>query len=114
MLWDEANDEFVFDKQLRSSNVTDATTDSDGAIQTEGGISLKKDIFVEKGLKVYEQKNAIKNDCTIGTYYITPQKFKEMKRVELVPNDIIISCSGTMGRIAIVPSGIEKGIIRRP
>lgn len=77
------------------------------------GGSLKKDIFVEKGIKVYEQKHAIRNDFTIGTYYITPQKFEEMRRFELLAGDLIISCSGTMGRIAIVPYDIERGIINQ-
>ena len=36
-----------------------------------------------------------------------------MKRFELKPGDLIMSCSGTMGKIAIVPLNIEKGIINQ-
>ena len=37
-----------------------------------------------------------------------------MKRFELFPGDIIMSCSGvTLGRVAIVPDGIKRGIINQ-
>ena len=36
-----------------------------------------------------------------------------MRRFELLPNDLIMSCSGTMGRVAIVPKSIKKGIINQ-
>jgi len=77
------------------------------------GGSLKKEIFVDKGYKIYEQKHAINNDFFIGNYYITPEKFEEMKGFELLPNDIIMSCSGTIGRFAVFPETAEKGIINQ-
>lgn len=78
------------------------------------GGSLKKEIFVESGYKVYEQSHAIRNNFTIGRYYITPAKFKEMKRFALVPGDLIMSCSGaTLGKIAVCPEGSEEGIINQ-
>jgi type I restriction enzyme M protein len=77
------------------------------------GGALKKEIFVEKGYKVYEQKHAIQNNFTIGEYYITSDKFQEMKRFEVKSGDLIVSCSGTMGKIAIVPQDIERGIINQ-
>lgn len=77
------------------------------------GGSLKKDIFVKDGYKVYEQKHAIKNNFEIGGYYITEDKYNEMIDFALKPNDLIISCSGTMGRIAIVPEKIKVGIINQ-
>lgn len=78
--------------------------------------SLKKDCFVERKIntiKVYEQKNAIQKDNTIGTYYITKEKYNEMKRFECVPGDIIMSCSGTMGKLYLLPEDSEKGIINQ-
>lgn len=36
-----------------------------------------------------------------------------MKRFELNEGDIIMSCSGTMGKIALVPKGIKAGIINQ-
>jgi type I restriction enzyme S subunit len=36
-----------------------------------------------------------------------------MKRFEVKPYDLIMSCSGTMGKVAIVPKGVKKGIINQ-
>jgi type I restriction-modification system DNA methylase subunit len=77
------------------------------------GGSLKKEIFVEKGYKIYEQSHAIQNDFSIGRYFISKEKFEEMKRFEVMPNDILMSCSGTFGKVALVPENIEKGIINQ-
>ncbi len=77
------------------------------------GGDLKKEIFVTSGYKVYEQKNAIQNDINLGRYYITEEKFKEMSAFEVKPNDILMSCSGTIGKFIIVPANAEKGIINQ-
>lgn len=77
------------------------------------GGSLKKEIFVNQGYLVYEQYHAINNDFNFGRYFITEEKFQEMKGFEVSPNDLLISCSGTMGKIAIVPPNAVKGIINQ-
>ncbi|CAG0950947.1 putative type I restriction enzymeP M protein [Methanosarcinales archaeon] len=77
------------------------------------GGSLKKEIFVKEGYKVYEQKHAINNNFEIGDYYIDEAKYNEMIGFEIKPKDIIISCSGTMGKVAIVPENAKKGIINQ-
>jgi len=77
------------------------------------GGSLKKEIFQSQGFAVYEQQHAIGDSFTDIRYFISEEKFNEMKRFELRPGDLIMSCSGTMGKIAIVPNGIRKGIINQ-
>lgn len=77
------------------------------------GGSIKKEIFVEDGFAVYEQSHAIANDFSKVRYFISEEYFNEMKIFELKPNDLIMSCSGTMGKIAIVPAGIKPGIINQ-
>jgi type I restriction enzyme M protein len=77
------------------------------------GGSLKKEIFVQTGYKVYEQKHAIQKDISIGTYFISKQKFDEMQEFAVAPGDIIISCSGTMGRVYILPLDAPKGVINQ-
>lgn len=77
------------------------------------GGSLKKSIFVEKGYAVYEQQHAIYNQFSEIRYFIDESKFEEMKRFELKSGDLIMSCSGTMGKIAIVPKNIEPGVINQ-
>ncbi|WP_052374206.1 restriction endonuclease subunit S [Methanobacterium sp. SMA-27] len=87
----------------------------DLAIFTRGpfGGSLKKSIFVDSGYKVYEQKNAIQNSLELGNYYITEEKYKEMIRFSVGKGDLLISCSGTIGKIIIIPDKYPKGIINQ-
>jgi len=77
------------------------------------GGSIKKDIFVKEGYKVYEQKNVIQKNFQIGTYYIDEGKFKELQEFEVKSGDILITAAGTLGKLAIVPAGIEKGVINQ-
>jgi type I restriction enzyme S subunit len=77
------------------------------------GSALKKAYFTPSGIKVYEQQHAIGDDFARGEYYISEQKFKELSAFEVKPNDLIISCSGTVGRVAIAPNWMEKGIINQ-
>lgn len=77
------------------------------------GSAIKKEYFVPSGYKVYEQKNAIYNDFNIGNYFINESKFQELKDFAVKPGDIIISCSGTIGKLAIIPQNAPKGIINQ-
>ena len=80
------------------------------------GSSLTKDMFVPKSetsVKVYEQKNAIYKDCSLGNYYITANKYETMKSFEVFPKDIIVSCAGTIGETYVLPSNAPKGIINQ-
>jgi type I restriction enzyme, S subunit len=77
------------------------------------GGSLKKSVFVEDGFAVYEQQHAIYDQFDDIRYFIDDTKSREMRRFEVRPNDLIMSCSGTMGRVAIVPENIQQGIINQ-
>ena len=81
------------------------------------GSALTKNIFVPKSentIKVYEQKNAIQKDSTLGNYYITKEYFdNKMTGFEVIPGDIIVSCAGTIGESYVMPDIIEKGIINQ-
>lgn len=77
------------------------------------GGSLKKQDFVEKGYLVYEQKHAIHEDFEYEKYYITKKKYEDMIAFKVIPGDLIVSCSGTLGRIAEVPNNAPEGIINQ-
>ena len=77
------------------------------------GGSLKKDIFVRKGYAVYEQSHAISRDFSKFRYFIDAAKFREMESFSVRANDILMSCSGTMGRTAVVPEDAPDGIINQ-
>ena len=77
------------------------------------GGSLKKEIFVDEGYLVYEQYHAINDDYTKNRYFITPEKFEEMRGFAVKAGDLIVSCSGTMGKISIIPENFREGIINQ-
>ena len=68
----------------------------------------------ENTVKVYEQKNAIQKDASLGEYYITKEYFdSKMKGFVVESGDIIVSCAGTIGETYIMPDNIEFGIINQ-
>jgi type I restriction enzyme S subunit len=84
-----------------------------GLVRGPFGGSLKKEVFVSKGNKVYEQKNAIYKSIKIGDYYITDEKYNELSRFAVKEDDFIVSCSGTIGKIYKIPKQHKRGIINQ-
>ena len=81
-----------------------------GYIRGPFGSALKRGDMKDKGIPVYEQQHAIYNS-RIFRFYIDSDKFEEMKRFEVQNNDLIISCSGTVGKVSIIRENDPKGII---
>ena len=80
------------------------------------GSSLTKSMFVPKtdeAVKVYEQKNAIQKDYTLGEYYISKEKYETMIGFTVHPGDIIVSCAGTIGETYFLPPEAPIGIINQ-
>ena len=80
------------------------------------GSSITKAMFVPDtpdAVKIYEQKNAINKDATLGSYFISAEKYETLKGFEVFPNDIIVSCAGTIGETYVLPTGMRKGIINQ-
>lgn len=75
------------------------------------GSSLTKAMYTQEGIRVYGQQQVIASDFAIGDYYISTRKFEEMSRYEVFADDILITVMGTIGRVAVVPKDIERGII---
>lgn len=77
------------------------------------GSSLKKDFFVPKGIRVFEQYNPINNDPYWARYYISDEKYEELKAFTAAAGDLLVSCSGTLGKIIELPNDVEIGIINQ-
>ncbi|MBS1013860.1 restriction endonuclease subunit S [Levilactobacillus brevis] len=87
--------------------------ENDGIRRGPFGSALKKECFVSQSdYVVYEQQNAIYNKYETR-YNITKDKFEELKKFELKPEDFIMSGAGTIGRISRVPHGIDKGVFNQ-
>lgn len=77
------------------------------------GGSLKKEIFVKSGYAVFEQQHAIYGDFSSFRYFVIAEKFEEMSRFRVSAGDLIMSCSGTIGKVSIVPPAAPQGIINQ-
>ena len=78
------------------------------------GSSLKNECFVDKDdafCMVYEQKHAIQKTMDLDTRYVSEQKYNELKRFNIQPGDIIVSCRGTIGETYVIPEGAPLGIM---
>ncbi len=76
------------------------------------GGSLKKNCFKLSGYAVYEQQHAIYGKLNFR-YFIDSDKYIEMNRFAVLPGEIIMSCSGTLGKMYIIPQDAPKGIINQ-
>jgi type I restriction enzyme S subunit len=94
------------------STISDCV-ESNGLIRGPFGGALKKEYFVPSGFKVYEQKNAIYKSIELGQYFIDKEKFVELSRFQIKANDFIVSCSGTIGRIYLIPKQHKEGVINQ-
>lgn len=77
------------------------------------GGDLKKAYFVPKGHAVYEQQHAIGNNFSNIRYFIDDERYKLLHACNVGPGDYIVSCSGTMGKIARLPKNSPKGVINQ-
>ncbi|MFV5703074.1 restriction endonuclease subunit S [Flavobacterium sp. XS2P12] len=75
------------------------------------GSSLKKEVYVESGYKIYGQEQVIKDDLSFGNYYIDYNLYKKLESCKIKEGDILISLVGTYGKISLVPKNFEEGII---
>ena len=76
------------------------------------GDTLKKEIFQTKGYAVYEQQHAIYRNLDFR-YYIDENKYNELKRFSVQTGDMIVSCSGTIGKTFVIPENAPKGVINQ-
>lgn len=81
-----------------------------GYIRGPFGSSLKRNELKSTGIPVYEQQHAIYATREFR-YYIDEEKYGQMKRFTVKPKDLIISCSGTIGKVDLISEKDPIGII---
>lgn len=81
-----------------------------GYIRGPFGSALRRPDMKTSGIPVYEQQQAINNTRDFR-FFIDENKFSEMKRFQVQTDDLLISCSGTVGKVTIIKEDDPKGII---
>ena len=75
------------------------------------GSALKKEYYVESGYKIYGQEQVISGDPNYGDYFISEEKYRELESCAVQAGDVLISLVGTYGKLLIMPSQFQPGII---
>ena len=75
------------------------------------GSQLKGTDFIESGYPVYNQRTVLDNNFYNSTIFISEEKFNQLKNFSISVGDILITTRGSIGKIAVVPSDAEIGVI---
>lgn len=75
------------------------------------GSSLKKQDYATRGYRVYGQEQVIAGRFDVGDYYVDERKYQQLKSCAVAEGDLLLSLVGSFGKVLVVPSGIEPGII---
>jgi len=89
-----------------------ATKDKNSIVDGPFGSQMKVSDFQREGVPVIEMEDL--NDSVINPSIerkISEEKFIQLKRSSVYPNDIIISKTGSLGYLGIIPNSINKAII---
>lgn len=81
-----------------------------GYIRGPFGSALKRGELQKSGIPVYEQQHAIYGTRTFR-FYVGQGKYQELNRFTTEENDLIISCSGTIGKVSVIQPNDPTGII---
>lgn len=86
---------------------------SDGAAVRVGpfGSALPSNKFTDEGIWVYTQRTVLDNNFTTNDTFINESLADELSSFAVKGNDILITTRGSVGKIAIVPTGSPKGIL---
>lgn len=81
-----------------------------GYIRGPFGSSLLRSELKPEGVPVYEQQHVIDSHRNFR-YFIDNAKLLELSRFTVKENDLLISCSGTLGKVSIITKDDPIGII---
>lgn len=83
----------------------------DGIKMGPFGSTLTGKVSPDNKVKVYGQWNVIGKDFNAGKNFVSEETYQELESYWIHPNDILISMMGTVGKCAIIPQGVAKGIM---
>ncbi len=111
-LYDEMFNEIATDTS-KQTTVGDVLLPPNGLLTGPFGTQLKVSEFVKSGNPIYGIENVLPNQFSAKVdKFITDEKFEQLNRYRVYPNDVLLTRMGTIGRACVVPLDIPpKAII---
>ena len=75
------------------------------------GSSLTQLRGEDTGYKLYGQEHTISGDFRRGSRWITQDQFRQLRHYELLPDDVVLTRKGSLGKCRLVPRGLQRGIM---
>lgn len=75
------------------------------------GSALTNNVKGEGPFKIYGQWNIVNKDFSAGKNYVSKETFDALESYMVYTGDVLISMMGTIGKCAIIPRGIQPGIM---
>lgn len=87
-----------------TETIDDLCSRGAGLVDGPFGSSLKPEHYVASGVKVVRNWNIYDDRFDSGEFkYVTPAKFEEIRRSEVLPGDVLITTKGTVGDVCVAP-----------
>lgn len=75
------------------------------------GSAIKGKTLDNGPYKIYNQAHLIQNDFSLSRHFVSEETYKELFSYRVLPDDILFSMMGTIGKCRIVPQGLQEGIM---
>ena len=75
------------------------------------GSALAGSDFVEEGKWVYNQRVVLDDNFISNDTFVSASKYAELVGFEVIPDDVLITTRGSIGKVAIVPQDAPRGIL---
>ena len=75
------------------------------------GSALKDCVMANGEYKVYNQAHIISNDFSLSRHFISEESYNRLYSYRVLPDDILFSMMGTIGKCQIMPRGYPEGIM---
>jgi type I restriction enzyme S subunit len=72
---------------------------------------LEQLIMNDNAIKVYNQKTVLSRDLQSGDFFISEEKYVDMKSFTVFPGDLLLTTRGTIGRCVLTPKNAAIGIL---
>ena len=89
----------IFPDNWNTVQIRRKLCDVDGIRIGPFGSALTLDQMVEEGFKVYGQENVISQDFKVGTRFLSPAKYAELKACSIASGDLLVTMMGHDGTL---------------